>query len=63
MAGNHKRLLKAALDAVEDLFSDTTVSKRDTLESIEEVASSCEGKIDALTGEIKAEIKAEEGEE
>lgn len=51
----HGELLDAANAAVNKLFGDTSVPKRKTRESLEEIQSNIEGMIDALTEEIKNE--------
>ena len=38
---------------IDELFGDTRVSKEQTLEWAEEIASKCEGMIDALKEDIK----------
>jgi len=47
-----KRKIDAVRRAIDELFSDTSVSKETTLEALEEVQADIEGKIDALKGEI-----------
>ena len=40
--------LMTALDAVDNLFSDTSISPSDTLEALEELQSALDNKIDCL---------------
>lgn len=47
-----KYKLEVVLEALETLFSDTTVSRETTLEALDEVEANVLCKIDALTGEI-----------
>lgn len=46
---------QAVLDKLNELFSDTTVSKRTTLEALEEIESELETKIDCLDADIENE--------
>lgn len=50
-----KRKLKAALAAIDAIFSDTSVSKEATLDALEELQAELEMKIDALRSDIKNE--------
>jgi len=45
-------------EALEALFSDTTVTKQVTLDDLEEIHSDVETKIDALKADIKNEEEA-----
>jgi hypothetical protein len=49
---------EAALEAIDALFGDTSVSKRVTLDDLEEIQSDLETKIDALETDIENEEKA-----
>jgi hypothetical protein len=53
-----KQTKKEALELIDQLFGDTSVSKRQTLDLLEDIQSEVDSKIDAL----RADIKAEEGE-
>lgn len=46
---------EAVRDALDELFSDTTVSKQTTLDDLNELQSDMENKIEALEADIKAE--------
>jgi hypothetical protein len=46
------------IDALDDLFGDTTVTKEQTLEYLEEIQSELESKIDALKADIRNEREA-----
>jgi hypothetical protein len=48
---------EAVRDALDALFSDTSVSKQVTLDDLEEIQSDVETKIDALRADIKQEEK------
>lgn len=44
-----------ALESIEQCFGDTSISKKETLELLEEIESDLESKIDALKADIKHE--------
>jgi hypothetical protein len=46
---------EAVREALEQLFSDTSVEKQVTLDDLEEIQSDVETKIDALEADIKSE--------
>lgn len=45
------------IEALDELFADTSVSQETTLEALEEIEGEIEGKIDALESDIKAKMK------
>jgi hypothetical protein len=47
-----------ALESIEQLFGDTSVSKKQTLELLEEIESDVQSKCDALKSDIKHEEEA-----
>lgn len=53
----HQRKLTAAIAAIDALFGDTSVSKRQTCESLAEVISHANIMIDALKEDLKSEEK------
>lgn len=53
-----KRKLKVILEAIEDLFSDTSVPMRETLEALQEIETDLEFK----TGALKVDIRRQEGD-
>ena len=46
--------MEAAKKAIDDLFSDTTVSQQTTVDKLEELRDEIEMKIDAIKGDIKS---------
>jgi hypothetical protein len=46
---------EAAREAIEALFSDTSVQKQVTLDDLDEIQSDVESKIDAIKADIKNE--------
>jgi hypothetical protein len=48
---------EAALEAIDALFGDTSVSKQVTLDDLEELQSDIETKIDALEADIKNDTR------
>lgn len=49
----NKRLLKAALNAIERLFSDTSVSQEKTLESLDELRDDINVKMECIKTDLK----------
>ena len=45
--------VKNAIKIIEEVFGDTSVSKEQTLEWLEEIFDSIEGKVELLRGEIE----------
>jgi hypothetical protein len=43
---------KEIIELIDDLFGDTTVSQKTTLEALEEIRDECDSKIDALMADI-----------
>lgn len=58
MKSTQKRKLKAVLDAIEEIFSDTSVPIRTTLELLNEIQTDLEFK----TGALKVDIRRSERE-
>lgn len=52
-----KAKLKAALKAVEDLFSDTSVTPQATLKALEELQTDIEIKMEGLKADIKRSMR------
>jgi len=52
---------KEALELIDQLFGDTSVSKKETLDALEDIQSEVDSKIDALRADIKHEERAAEG--
>lgn len=48
---NNKELLKAAKEAVQELFSDTSVSQTQCRENLEEIKADIDGYLDTLEEE------------
>lgn len=59
---DHEDLKKAAIKAIQDLHSDTSVEKEDTLSSLEEVIEEAEILADAVREDME-EFEEEELEE
>lgn len=51
---------QAVIDALEELFGDTSVSKKETLDALEEIESEVASKCDALKADIKHDEQAGE---
>lgn len=49
---NLKQKRQKAIDLIDDIFGDTSVSKETTLEHLEEILDAVEGKVDLLRSEI-----------
>lgn len=47
-----RRSVKAALSAIEIIFSDTSVTRETTLEELQEIQSELDSKIDALKSDL-----------
>ena len=45
---SHRDKVKAALDAIDEVFSDTSVSQQETLDSLSELAEDIEMRIGAI---------------
>ncbi len=52
-----KRKLKAALDAIDAVFADTSASSEETLDAMLEIEDVVENKIECLRSDIKLCIK------
>lgn len=48
-----KRKIKAALEAIETVFCDTTVSQQKTLDALEEIRDEVEFKIGAIKSDLR----------
>jgi hypothetical protein len=57
---NHNILRKAALDAIQAVFSDRSVSQRDTLHSLRDIRDDLEILIDAVESDLRNKIQEEE---
>jgi hypothetical protein len=57
---NHNTLRKAALDAIHTVFSDRSVSQRDTLHSLRDIRDDLEILIDAVESDLRNKIQEEE---
>jgi len=51
--GPVERKKRRIIDAIDDLFGDTSVSQQETLDALEDAASDLESKIYALRDDIK----------
>lgn len=54
-----KKRMQDVLDAIDKIFSDTSITQEETLELMEEIASDVECKCDALREDIKHKGKRE----
>lgn len=50
---SHQRKVKAALDAIETVFADTSISQLATISSLREIRDDVEMKIEAIEADIK----------
>jgi polyhydroxyalkanoate synthesis regulator phasin len=51
----HSQLIEEAKAAIERVFSDTSVSKRETVDSLEELINDMESRIECLEDELEKE--------
>jgi polyhydroxyalkanoate synthesis regulator phasin len=58
MSDEHSELKKQAIDAIDELFSDTSVSKEKTIDSLEELVEHIEDSIMAIRADIKNEMRS-----
>ncbi len=49
----HEKLIEKAKDAIEELFSDMSVSQSTTLKSLEELRDEIDNKIDCIVHDLK----------
>ncbi len=56
-----KRMIEAACNAIDNIFSDTNVDMLTTLEALEEVESNLEMKIKCLREDIRRKAKTDLG--
>jgi hypothetical protein len=52
MGKTHEMKIRVARDAIDGLFSDTSVGPEETLSALEDLAADVDSKIDALKGDI-----------
>ena len=51
---NHKELVRAAEEAIEEVAGDTSVSQEQTVESLEDLQAMIESRKDAVKADIRA---------
>jgi hypothetical protein len=52
-----KKKLKAALDAIDEIFGDTSVCQQTTLDALEELQSDLDLKIDCIQHDLKVQAR------
>jgi DeoR/GlpR family transcriptional regulator of sugar metabolism len=57
----HEKLIQAAKDAIDAVFSDTSVSQRQTLEDLGELADELEIKQECIRNDIKEDEEKDAG--
>lgn len=59
----HEELMQKAKDAITAVFSDTSVSQEQTLDSLGELVEDAQGMIDAIESDLQKQIDDEEQHE
>lgn len=56
-SARHQRKVKAALEAIDEVFSDTSISQLATVSSLREIREECEMKIGAIEADMQRSAK------